>query len=97
MLALAGVYLARIRGEHWRFTPDEVAELSAAIAEVMVYVPLPSKELGVALALSNLATCLFMVAWPRLEVDAKLRQAAEARAAVAAAEGITGGGGWNGA
>lgn len=65
-----------------------------------VYIPLPSKELGIALAISNLATCLFMVAWPRLEADAQIKQQREEAAAVAAASGIVGQGnsaGWNGA
>lgn len=72
VLGLGFGMIARMRGPHWALTEQELAGLSVAIADIAVYIPLPETELGIALALSNLATSLFIVVWPRIEEDAAL-------------------------
>lgn len=69
---LSGMVATR-RGEHWKIGEREAAELGAAIAGVMKYVPLPDRELGIAGDVAALAAALYMTIAPRIELD---RQAA---------------------
>lgn len=66
------------RGAHWQlvqlqespFGPiDEAQLLADSLAEVMKYVPLPDRELGVVAAVSNLGIALYSTVGSRLAID----------------------------
>jgi hypothetical protein len=71
------------RGPHWQlaklddspFGPiDEAKLLSESIADVMKYVPLPQKELGVFAAITNLSIALYSTVGTRLQIDEAIKQ-----------------------
>jgi hypothetical protein len=88
VIGLAFSMAARGRGPHWQATPDEIAALSVAIADIAVYIPLPEKELGIGIAINNLAVTGAMIFGPRIQIDAELRAQAAQASAVAQAEAV---------
>lgn len=88
LISLGSSFAARTRGPHWLLSAEEIVALSAALAGVAVYIPLPDRELGVAVALSNLATTMFIVLAPRIQQDAALRELRIQQAAVSTAEQV---------
>jgi hypothetical protein len=58
--------IAKRRGEHWQLDAQEASGLSAAIVAVVAYIPLPERELGIGLAIGNLAAALATVVGGRI-------------------------------
>lgn len=58
--------VAKLRGPHWALEPHEAAALSESLVAVIAYIPLPERELGIGLAVSNLAACVVTVVAQRV-------------------------------